>query len=60
MAFANDKAILESTFSIDKDSYRYQQAIYHATNDDSIIIADFSKALVKRLAKMIRQLFSNY
>ncbi|AEB27930.1 acid phosphatase [Francisella hispaniensis] len=51
LAFANDKAISESTFSIDKDSYRYQQAIHDATSDDSIIIADFSKAFGQKISE---------
>lgn len=51
IAFLNDKAISEATFSLDKNSQEYIKAIHDASNDSNIHIADFSKAFGQKLSK---------
>lgn len=51
LAFSSDKAISEAVFSQNKNTTDYKIAIHDASNDQDVHIADFSKALAKKLLK---------
>ncbi len=51
IAFLNDKAISEATFSLDKDNPKYQQAINHSDDNLDDVMSEFSEVVGQSIDK---------